>query len=304
MLTPGLRDFLELPAPTRQRAEHVAAVDQLAALSDERRPGAKAVPAGPDNDIALAASRLGRAVAAKLGGSRVASVRAVRTTIRVLDKTISDAVRTHPYSPLSAALPCIGTVNLGQVFGGGGPILEREGCCSRLAAETGTAPVTQESGSHRQVDFRDAVNRRVRRALTVSADNSRHGGDWAAAICNDARARGDRYSHAVRVLARAWLRAGRSGGSFHAGRSAVCGVTGVECVLVGHVGPPLWWLERGSGGLRGGWSVGLRLVGQVRWSAVGGVVVDWTVVVWRPVGVVARRPLGRDVGWSGSTPRG
>ncbi|MGW9028542.1 hypothetical protein ACWGQ5_31230, partial [Streptomyces sp. NPDC055722] len=36
--------------------------------------------------------------------------------------------------------------------------------------------------------------------------NSRHGSDWAAKIYNDARARKKRHPHAVRILARAWLR--------------------------------------------------------------------------------------------------
>lgn len=85
-------------------------------------------------------------------------------------------------------------------------MLERATSCAQLAAETGAAPVTKESGKHRQVNFRHAVNRRARQALMTFADNSRHGNDWAAAIYNDARARGKRHPHAVRILARAWLR--------------------------------------------------------------------------------------------------
>ncbi|MBT2511493.1 hypothetical protein J7I98_38020, partial [Streptomyces sp. ISL-98] len=48
--------------------------------------------------------------------------------------------------------------------------------------------------------------RRARVALTTFADNSRHGSDWAAKIYNDARARKKRHPHAVRILARSWLR--------------------------------------------------------------------------------------------------
>ncbi|MCP2205287.1 transposase, partial [Lentzea flava] len=78
--------------------------------------------------------------------------------------------------------------------------------CAQLCAETGAAPVTRESGKHRAVNFRHAVNRRARQALMTFADNSRHSSDWAATIYNDARTRGKRHAHAVRILARAWLR--------------------------------------------------------------------------------------------------
>lgn len=152
------------------------------------------------------ASRLGQQIVARLMSVQTQLVRAIRATIQELDTAIADAVRTHPYAALIAGLPRIGTINLGQVIGEIGPMLERASSCAQLAAETGAAPVTKESGKHRTVNFRHAVNRRARQALTTWADNSRHGNDWAAAIYNDARARGKRHPHAVRILARAWLR--------------------------------------------------------------------------------------------------
>lgn len=85
-------------------------------------------------------------------------------------------------------------------------MLERAQTCARLAAETGAAPVTKESGKHRTVHFRHTVNCHARQALMTFADNSRHSNDWAAKIYNDARTRGKRHPHAVRILARAWLR--------------------------------------------------------------------------------------------------
>lgn len=77
-------------------------------------------------------------------------------------------------------------------------------------AETGVVPVTRASGKSRSVAFRFAANRRARLALTTFADNSRHSSDWAAKIYNDARARQKRHPHAVRILARAWLRVMRA----------------------------------------------------------------------------------------------
>ena len=114
-----------------------------------------------------AASRLGQQVVAQLVGAQVRLVRAIRATIRELDTAIADAVRTHPYAPLLAGLPRIGTINLGQIVSEIGPMLERAATCAQLAAETGAAPVTKESGKHRTVTFRHAVNRRARQALTT-----------------------------------------------------------------------------------------------------------------------------------------
>jgi hypothetical protein len=153
-----------------------------------------------------AASRLGQQVIARLVGIQVRLVRSLRATIRELDAAIGEAIKAHPWAELIAGLPRIGTVNLGQIVGEIGPMLERATSCTQLAAETGAAPVTKESGKHRTVNFRYAVNRRARQALTTFADNSRHDSDWAARIYNQARARGKRHPHAIRILARAWLR--------------------------------------------------------------------------------------------------
>ncbi|WP_371917071.1 transposase [Streptomyces sp. IMTB 2501] len=153
-----------------------------------------------------AASRLSDTVVAQLVSIQVAQVQGIRATIHALDKAIAEAVETHPYAPLFATMPRIGTVSLSQVIGEIGPILERAQTCEQLIAEAGVVPVTRASGKSRTVAFRFATNRRARVALTVFADNSRHGSEWAAKIYNDARARKKRHPHAIRILARAWLR--------------------------------------------------------------------------------------------------
>ncbi|HWC03721.1 MAG TPA: IS110 family transposase, partial [Methylomirabilota bacterium] len=68
------------------------------------------------------------------------------------------------------------------------------------------APVTHASGKYRGVAFRWACNKRLRQALTTWADNSRHASAWAAAVYAHARARGCDHPHAIRILARAWVR--------------------------------------------------------------------------------------------------
>jgi hypothetical protein len=42
--------------------------------------------------------------------------------------------------------------------------------------------------------------------MTTFADNSRHASPWAAKVYSDARAAGKDHPHAVRILARAWIR--------------------------------------------------------------------------------------------------
>lgn len=153
-----------------------------------------------------AASRLSQAVVEQLVRVQVQLVQGIRVTIRTLDKAITEAIETHPYAPLFATMPRIGKVNLGQIIGEIGPLLERAQTCEQFIAEAGVVPVTRASGKSRTVAFRFATNRRARVALTTFADNSRHGSDWAAKIYNDARARQKRHPHATRILARAWLR--------------------------------------------------------------------------------------------------
>ncbi|MER6169629.1 IS110 family transposase [Streptomyces violaceorubidus] len=153
-----------------------------------------------------AASRLSESAVTQLVRVQVQLVKAVRATIRELDTAIATAVETHPYAPLFASMPRIGKVNLGQIIGELGPILERAQTCEQFIAEVGVVPVTRASGKSHSVTFRFATNQRARQAVATFADNSRHGSDWAAKIYRDARARKKRHPHATRILARAWLR--------------------------------------------------------------------------------------------------
>jgi hypothetical protein len=67
-------------------------------------------------------------------------------------------------------------------------------------------PVTKKSGKHQSVTFRWACNKRFRSTISRFADNSRHSSPWAADIYARAIARGCDHPHAIRVLARAWIR--------------------------------------------------------------------------------------------------
>lgn len=104
------------------------------------------------------------------------------------------------------SFPRAGRVCAAQILAELGSVRERFDSSERLAAVAGVTPVTKESGKCRFVAFRWACNHRLRAAVTCLADNSRHASSWAADIYERARARGCDHPHAIRVLARAWLR--------------------------------------------------------------------------------------------------
>jgi len=74
------------------------------------------------------------------------------------------------------------------------------------AALAGAAPSTRSSGKLHSVTFRFACDKKLRDAIVNFADDSRHASPWAADIYQRARDRGHRHPHAVRILARAWIR--------------------------------------------------------------------------------------------------
>jgi transposase len=138
-----------------------------------------------------------------------AQARLVRTllqTIADLDRAIGATLDQHAKAQLLSSLPRVGTIHLGQLVAEVGPLLDRTETADQAAALCGAVPVTKRSGQQRAVTFRYATNTKARKALTLYADNSRHASPWAERIYRDARARGCRHAHAIRILARAWLR--------------------------------------------------------------------------------------------------
>lgn len=152
------------------------------------------------------ASRLGQPVIAALVRSQVTLVRSIQAGLDQLDTLITVTVADHPYAQLLADLPRVGVLNLAQIIGEVGPILERATSFEQLATETGIAPVTRASGKTHTVAFRHATNRHARQALITWIDNSRRASPWAQQRYTTARERGQRHPHAIRTLGRAWLR--------------------------------------------------------------------------------------------------
>lgn len=136
----------------------------------------------------------------------VAVLRALSTAVKDLDRSAAAHLGEHPDGAIFTSLPRSGQINAAQMLAEWGDCRPAYAHPDSVAALAGCTPVTKESGKHRGVQFRWACNKRFRRAMTIFADNSRHASPWAAKIYNDARAAGKDHPHAVRILARAWIR--------------------------------------------------------------------------------------------------
>jgi transposase len=126
--------------------------------------------------------------------------------IRLLSSRIEHAVAALDDGRILMSFPRAGRICAAQILAELGSDRQRFASDQHLAAEAGVAPLTYQSGKCKTVTFRWACNHRLRAALTCLADNSRHASSWAAHVYAQARARGCDHPHAIRILARAWLR--------------------------------------------------------------------------------------------------
>ena len=152
------------------------------------------------------AGTLTNAAAAQLVRSMVAVLKPLVAQIAELSRRIERFVESLPDGQIIMSFPRAGHVCAAQILAELGDVRERFPTLDQLTAEAGTVPVTYQSGKTRSVAFRWACNHRLRQAITCLADNSRHANEWARGIYAAARARGCDHPHAVRILARAWLR--------------------------------------------------------------------------------------------------
>ena len=136
----------------------------------------------------------------------VASLRAIVAGIKRLTSAIEHAVAQLPAGRVMMSFPYAGKVNAAQIVAELGDDPARFGNEAALAAQAGVAPVTYASGKKLGVGFRWAANKRLRCALTTWAGNTRFSNEWARGVYRRARQRGKDHPHAVRILARAWVR--------------------------------------------------------------------------------------------------
>ena len=142
------------------------------------------------------------------GAARAAITSALVATLGTLAsqiKALEAEIAAHPDAHIFTSLPRAGTLRAARLLAETGDCRARFPDPESLTGLAGVAPVTRRSGKHISVSFRWAVNRQLRNAVCDFAGDSRHASPWAAAIYDNARARGKDHPHAVRITARAWL---------------------------------------------------------------------------------------------------
>jgi transposase len=135
-----------------------------------------------------------------------ATLESLVAQIAKLTSRIEHDVANLPEGRIVMSFPRAGRVCAAQIVAELGDVRARFHSEEHLAAEAGVAPVTYASGKSRSVGWRWACNKHLRAAITCFADNSRHASQWAADVYQRARSRGCEHAHAVRILARAWIR--------------------------------------------------------------------------------------------------
>ena len=155
-------------------------------------------------------SGIGPAEAAGRAVCVLALLDAIQVTARQereLEAEIIERLEVHADAKVFTSLPKAGHgVRAAALLGELGDVRARFPDNDCLAALGGAAPVTITSGKRRVVKFRWACDKKLRNAIIDFADDSRHASPWAAKVYADALARTGRHPHAVRILARAWVR--------------------------------------------------------------------------------------------------
>ncbi|TQC38869.1 IS110 family transposase [Rhodococcus sp. WS4] len=195
--------------PTPASAAHLGVKRMAAFCTKQRYSGRRSPEELLERLRAAPAGVTGPAQTEALRDAVIAHIRvltALNTAIRDLDRSVAAHLTDHPDGQVFASLPRAGVINAAQILAEWGDARDAYDGPEAVAALAGLVPVTRASGKHRGVGFRWACNKRFRVALTTFADNSRHENDWAAEIYRRARASGKDHPHAVRILARSWVR--------------------------------------------------------------------------------------------------
>jgi transposase len=195
--------------PTARQAMHLGAKRLTAFCAKHgysgRRTGEqlltrlRAAPPGATDEVLCEALR--DAVTAL-----VTVLKTIGVALKDLSRSVVAHLGEHPDGEIFTSLPRSGQINAAQILAEWGDCRQAYDGPDSIAALAGVTPVTKQSGKHRAVHFRWACNKRFRAAITTFADNSRHDSAWANNVYTTAQGRGLDHPHAIRVLARAWIR--------------------------------------------------------------------------------------------------
>ena len=128
--------------------------------------------------------------------------------ISLLTSQIAGAIRSHPDGPIFLSLfrDPKSVICAAGLLAEIGDNRARYPTADSLAADSGQAPVANESGKRHHATFRWACDKRLRNHFGVLADSTRHWHPWAHDVYHRATDRGCEHPHATRILGRAWTR--------------------------------------------------------------------------------------------------
>lgn len=126
--------------------------------------------------------------------------------IEKFEESIEKAMKTHQDAPLFTALPGAGKALAPRLLAAFGSDRQRFANADEVAAYSGIAPVTRQSGKSIKVVRRYACNKFLRQTFHEFADHARSWCPWSKAYYQMQRARGMKHHAALRKLAHRWIR--------------------------------------------------------------------------------------------------
>lgn len=137
----------------------------------------------------------------------LAEIEVLSEQIQTVEAQLEHLLEQHADAELFRSLPRVGTVLAAGFIGELGDCRAKFEDASALQALAGTAPVTKQSGSSKQVYFRYACNKPLRYLLQQYARQSarKDGSSWARGYISNQLERGHSNSRAYRALANRWL---------------------------------------------------------------------------------------------------
>ena len=136
----------------------------------------------------------------------VALLETLNSQITVLNDRIAELTPKHPEAYLFTGLPGAGPVLLPRLIAALGTHRERFESAAELAAYSGIAPVSRQSGQTKVVVFRRACPVFLRQTFQEFAARSKSKSAWARAFYQLQIDRGKGHHAAVRALAFKWIR--------------------------------------------------------------------------------------------------
>jgi len=126
--------------------------------------------------------------------------------IKALTAEIETQLAAHADAHIFTSLPRAGKIRAARMLAEIGDCRAKFPTRESLTCLAGVTPSTRQSGKSHVVAFRWACDKQLRDAVCDFAGDTRRANPWAADLYNRARSRGHDHPHAVRILARAWIR--------------------------------------------------------------------------------------------------